>query len=95
MVHGSLPNHSSERRIGLFFDYFAAESIHAGQRESARLVHGVDNASHYDLEPAPTEDYGPTEIATHQLAVEKLSANFYSEWEGQPEALSGKARNRV
>ena len=95
IVHGSLPNYSSDRRIGLFFDYLAADSVHGGRRESARLVHGVDEVGNYDLDPGPSEDYGAAEVEVHRRAVEKLSANFYSEWEGDIEALSGRARNRI
>lgn len=95
IVHGSLPNFSDDRRMGLFFDYVSTESVHAGKRESARLVHGVDEVGNYDHEPGPRQSYGPAEVETHRLAVEKLSANFYSEWEGDVEALSGRARNRI
>ena len=95
IVHGSQPNYSSDRRIGLFFDYVGAESVMAGKRESARLVYGIDDVGNYDVDPGPGEDYGPAEIEAHRIAVEKLSANFYSDWEGDVEALSGRARNRV
>ena len=95
IVHGSAPNYSADRRMGLFFDYFAAESVHAGARESARLVHGIDEVGNYDSDPGPIENYGPGEIDAHRRAVEKLSANFYAAWEGDVEALSGQARNRI
>ena len=95
VVHGALPNNSKDRRMGLFFDYFAAESVHAGARESARLVHGVDTVGNYDVDPGPIKNYGPDEIEAHRHAVEKLSENFYSEWEGDVEALSGRTRNRI
>ena len=95
VVHGSAPNCSSDRRMGLFFDYVATDSVHAGNRESARLVQGVDVFGNYDHEPAPVEDFGTAEVAAHRSAVEKLSANFYSAWSGDIEALSGRARNRI
>ena len=79
----------------MFFDYVGAESVMAGKRESARLVYGIDDVGNYDVDPGPGEDYGPAEIEAHRIAVEKLSANFYSDWEGDVEALSGRARNRV
>ena len=66
-----------------------------GERESARLIHGVDEAGNYDHETAPTVDYGPAEVAVHRAGVKKLAANFYSGWEGDIEALSGNARNRI
>ena len=95
VVHGSAPNHSEDRRMALFFDYVRPDSVKQGKRESARLVHGVDEAGHYDHEVAPVSDYGPAEIAAHRAGVEKLAANFYAGWEGDIEALSGHARNRI
>ena len=95
VVHGSAPNHSDDRRMAVFFDYVRADSVKHGERESARLVHGVDEFGHYDHEPAPSIDYGPAEIAIHRAGVEKLAANFYAGWEGDIEALSGSARNRI
>ena len=95
VVHGSAPNHSDDRRMAVFFDYIRPDSIKRGERESARLVHGVDEAGHYDHEPAPTVDYGPSEVETHRAGVRKLAANFYADWEGDIEALSGNSRNRI
>lgn len=95
VVHGSAPNHSDDRRMAVFFDYIRPDSVKHGKRESARLIHGVDEAGHYDHEPAPTTDFGPAEIAAHRSGVEKLAANFYADWEGDIEALSGNARNRI
>ena len=95
VVHGSAPNHSDDRRMAVFFDYIRPDSVKHGKRESARLIHGVDGAGHYDHEPAPTTDFGPAEIAAHRAGVEKLAANFYAGWEGDIEALSGNARNRI
>ena len=95
VVHGSAPNYSDDRRMALFFDYVRPDSVKAGERESARLVLGVDEAGNYDHEPAPTTDFGPAEQAVHRAGVEKHSANVYSTWQGDIEALSGNARNRV
>ena len=95
VVHGSAPNHGDERRMAVFFDYVRPDSIKAGGRESARLVHGVDEVGHYDHEPAPATDYGPAEVAAHRAGVEKLAANFYAGWEGDVAALSGRARNAI
>ena len=95
VVHGSAPNHGDDRRMALFFDYVRPDSIKAGERESARLVHGVDEAGHYDHEPAPATEYGPAEVAAHRAGVEKLAVNFYAGWQGDVEALSGRARNSI
>ena len=95
VVHGSAPNRSDDRRMAVFFDYIRPDSVKRGERESARLIHGVDEAGHYDHEPAPTTDYGGAEIAAHRAGVQKLAANFYADWEGDIEALSGNARNPI
>ena len=95
VVHGSAPNHSDDRRMAVFFDYIRPDSVKHGERESARLIHGVDEAGSFDHEPAPTTDFGPAEIAAHRAGVAKLAANFYAGWEGDIEALSGNARNRI
>ena len=95
VVHGSAPNLSEDRRMAVFFDYVRPDSVRRGARESARLVLGVDEAGHYDHEPAPRTDYGPAENEAHREGVEKFVANFYADWKGDIEALSGKARNRI
>ena len=95
IVHGSKPNYSKDRRMGLFFDYVGTNSEMVGKRESARLVYGSDTVGNYDVDPGPSEDFGPDEIKAHRVAVEKLSANFYSDWSGDVEALSGRARNPI
>ena len=95
VVHGSAPNYSDDRRMAAFFDYLRPDSVRRGERESARLLHGIDDAGYYDHEPAPTSDYGPAEIEAHRAGVEKLAVNFYAGWQGDVEALSGNPRNEV
>ena len=95
LVHCSAPNLSNDRRMAVFFDYIATTATKAGARESAVLVHGVDLAGNFDHERPPRDDFGAAEVAEHHAAVERLTANTYADSERVPEALSGRARNRV
>ena len=95
LVHASAPNYSDDRRMAVFFDYIATTATKAGSRESALLVHGVDEAGNFDHERPPHEEFGAAEIAEHRAAVERLTANTYVGSDRLPEALSGRARNRV
>ena len=81
--------------MAVFFDYIATTATKAGARESAVLVHGVDLAGNFDHERPPRDDFGAAEVAEHHAAVERLTANTYADSERVPEALSGRARNRV
>ena len=95
LVHCSTPNRSDDRRMAVFFDYIATTATKAGARESAVLVHGVDEADNFDHERPPEEDFGAAEVAEHYAAVERLTANTYVGSDRVPEALSGQARNRI
>ena len=95
VVHGSAPNTSLERRMAMLVDCIATTAVKDGVRESAMLIHGVDEVGHFDHEPPPREDYGATEIEAHRVAVEKIVVDWYAGSERIPEALSGVARNVV
>ena len=57
-VHGSRPNASSDRRIGIAFRYLPTHVRQTvGVRESAMLVRGTDEYGHFDLEPRPQADF--------------------------------------
>jgi Phytanoyl-CoA dioxygenase (PhyH) len=58
VVHGSAPNQSDDRRIGLNVQYLP---IHVrqvvGRRDSATLVRGVDSYNHFEAERRPDADF--------------------------------------
>ena len=52
-VHGSGPNRSCERRIGLINDYTPPSARQSTGMGSGQLVRGVDRWSHFGPEPVP------------------------------------------
>lgn len=77
LVHGSAPNHSSDRRIGLAVRYLPTQVRQTKGRDSAMLVRGVDEHGHFDLEPRPREDLGEAERRAHADAVDRKLAVLY------------------
>ena len=66
-VHGSEPNRSDDRRIGLGISYIPARVRFTGKvRLSATLVRGVDRYHHFDLEPSPRADCDAEARAAHE-----------------------------
>ena len=67
LVHGSDPNRSNDRRIGLAIRYIPThvrQTMAAG--DSAMLVRGSDAFNHFRLEPSPKSDFSPEAIATQE-----------------------------
>jgi ectoine hydroxylase-related dioxygenase (phytanoyl-CoA dioxygenase family) len=70
LVHGSAPNRSADRRIGLAIRYIPTHLRQvAGATDSAMLVRGVDTYGHFDLEPRPGADGTADAMAAHAAAV--------------------------
>jgi len=74
LVHGSAPNRSNDRRIGLAIRYLPAHVRQTKGRDSARLCRGEDRHGHFDLEPRPKRDLGEDELRAHAAAVERKVA---------------------
>jgi len=74
LVHGSTPNMTDDRRIGLVLRYCAT---HVRQvkipRDTATLVAGEDTYGHFDLMQAPECDMGEREMARHRDSVVRTS----------------------
>ena len=65
-IHGSEPNRSNDRRIGVGISYIPARVRFTGQvRLSAKLVRGVDRYHHFDPEPRPQADCDADARAAH------------------------------
>jgi non-heme Fe2+,alpha-ketoglutarate-dependent halogenase len=77
LVHGSEPNASHDRRIGLAIRYLPAHVRQTKNRDSAMLVRGVDRYGHFDLEPRPERDLDEAALRAHAEAVERKVAVFY------------------
>jgi non-haem Fe2+, alpha-ketoglutarate-dependent halogenase len=66
LIHGSDPNPSSERRIGLAVRYvptYVRQTV--GMVDSATLVRGVDSFGHFHAEERPQSDLSPAALAHH------------------------------
>jgi non-heme Fe2+,alpha-ketoglutarate-dependent halogenase len=77
LVHGSAPNNSLDRRIGLAIRYMPTHVRQTKLRDSAMLVRGVDRHGNFDLEPRPQRDLGEAELRAHADAVERKVAVLY------------------
>ena len=65
-IHGSEPNCSADRRIGVGVSYIPARVRFTGSvRLSAMQVRGVDNYHHFDPEPSPQADCDEAARAAH------------------------------
>jgi ectoine hydroxylase-related dioxygenase (phytanoyl-CoA dioxygenase family) len=78
LVHGSEPNRSADRRIGLAIRYIPTRLKQKLGRDGAVLVRGVDRYHHFEPEPRPDADLSPAARAAHQLAHERSMAILYA-----------------
>ncbi len=62
-VHGSLPNNSGDRRIGLAFFYMPAHVRSTMGRRAAMQVAGDDRYGHWDRDPEPKRDLDEDSMA--------------------------------
>lgn len=58
-IHGSMPNPSDRRRVGMSFFYMPAHVRSTVGRRTATLVRGTDKYGHWDPEPMPKTDLDP------------------------------------
>lgn len=78
IVHGSNPNPTNTRRIGLAIRYVPTYvSQISGARDFATLVRGEDSYHHFQLEPSPQVDFGAEEMATHARIAEESFKILY------------------
>ena len=78
LVHGSEPNRTGDRRIGLAVRYIPPQVRQLKVRDSAMLVRGVDTYGHHDPEPSPTADLDAAALAAHADAVGRQVKALYS-----------------
>ena len=70
LVHGSEPNNSEFRRIGLAIRYLPTYVKQLAElADSATLVRGSDQYGHFRPEPAPQSDFHPEAVAFHAEMV--------------------------
>jgi ectoine hydroxylase-related dioxygenase (phytanoyl-CoA dioxygenase family) len=78
VVHGSEPNRSNGRRIGLAIRYIPTDVKQLKVRDSAMLVRGVDRDGNFDPEPRPKADLDEAALAAHGDAVGRQVKALYS-----------------
>ncbi len=78
LFHGSEPNRSDDRRIGLAIRYMPTHVKQAvGMRDWATLVRGVDSHKNFEPEPRPVSDMHPDALAFHTMVSEEQVKVLY------------------
>ena len=78
LAHGSEPNRSDDRRIGLAIRYIPTHVRQAvGTRDWATLVRGVDTHKNFEQEPRPVADLHPDALAFHKMVSEEQVKVLY------------------
>lgn len=78
LVHGSEPNRTNDRRIGLAIRYIPTSVRQTKVRDAAMLVRGVDRYRHFDYEPRPKADLDEAALAAHADSVARQVKALYS-----------------
>ncbi|MGH6952657.1 MAG: phytanoyl-CoA dioxygenase family protein [Alphaproteobacteria bacterium] len=78
LAHGSEPNRTADRRIGLAIRYIPPHVRQVKGRDSSMLVRGADTHGHHDPEPDPKADLDRAALAAHKRAIEQQVAALYS-----------------
>lgn len=72
VIHGSNPNTSDERRIGLNLQFVACSARQTLiDDDTAMLVRGTDRHGHFAPEPRPPADFAPESIAFAEMLDER------------------------
>ena len=77
LVHGSEPNRSNDRRIGLAIRYIPTDVKQLKVRDSATLVRGRDEHGNFEPEPRPRRDLDPEMLAFHTAITERQAKILY------------------
>ena len=78
LFHGSAPNQSDDRRIGLAIRYVPTYVRQAvGAKDSATLVRGIDEHKNFASEPRPKVELDPEGVAFHRAATAAQAAVLY------------------
>ena len=78
VVHGSEPNRSNDRRIGLAIRYIPTDIKQLKVRDSATPVRGTDRHKNFDHEPRPRRDLSDEALAAHADAIGRQVKALYS-----------------
>ena len=77
-IHGSNPNETDDRRIGMVLRYCATHVKQTKIEDTAVLVKGEDEFNHFELLPQPQEEFGEAEMARHRDALRRRHRALHS-----------------
>jgi len=79
LAHGSGPNVSGDRRIGVSMHFMppATKQV-VGSWDCAALVRGGDPYGHFEPTPVPTKDFDPPAVAFHAKAAQAMRDVLYA-----------------
>lgn len=78
LAHGSGPNTTDDRRIGLSLQYIPTRTRQTLiEKDSAALVRGSDEYGHFEIAPRPRHDFDPETVAFHERAGVALRELLY------------------
>lgn len=77
LIHGSPPNPSDDRRIGLAVRYIPTSVHQLEGEDSATLVRGVDEYRTFEHEPLPERDMDPAFVALHKRLTQRNAQILY------------------
>lgn len=78
LIHGSEPNKTNDRRIGMVLRYCATNVRQTKLRDTAVLVKGVDQFGNFDLLSAPSVDMGTVELDRQDDALKRQMRAIHS-----------------
>ena len=77
-AHGSGPNKTNDRRIGLSFHYMPPHTEQTlSEWDSASLVRGTDQYRHFEHCPQPSADLEPNAVDFHKRASDAMREIIY------------------
>lgn len=79
LAHGSGPNVSSDRRIGVSMHFMPPGTKQVvGSWDCAALVRGEDRFGNFALAPKPVKDFDPEAVAFHAQAAKAMREVLYA-----------------
>ena len=86
-IHGSRPNRSMARRIGLLADFTTPDARkESGERESAILVRGVDDYGNWRTDETPDGELDEAALAAWERGAGAYVSNYYRNSDTAPKA---------
>ena len=88
LAHGSGPNLSADRRIGVSMHFMppATKQV-VGSWDCAALVRGRDRHGHFEPTPVPAQDFDPPAVAFHARAAKAMRDVLYAGAAKNPQRL--------